>query len=906
MLPVRRAGAIPLVEVRSMILRPLLAVSAGLLLTLGATHPASGQEPSVPGQRAPSDPAEVPALRGIRVADGDIRLDGVLDEAAWQDAAVGGDFVQREPDSGSPASERTEVRVLYSPHAVYIGVRAHDSAPERIRGELARRDQTTQADEIAVYLDTYHDRRTAFMFAVNPRGAIRDVAYSGDAEYMADASWDPVWQVRTRVDSLGWTAEFRIPLTQLRFDVRNGTWGLQVHRRIHRNAELAYWAPYTRDVAGFVSRFGRVDELHGLSQPRRLELRPYAVMRGRQQPESNGSVWAPARQGSGDGGLDLQYGITSNFTLDLTVNPDFGQVEADPAIVNLTALESYLPERRPFFVEGSGFLSRYIAGGQPFYSRRIGRSPQGYAAPPAGGTVQMPEAAGILGAAKVSGKTSSGLGLGVLGAVTSDAHAVLRDGAGAIAGTEGVEPRTYSLFSRLEKDYRQGAHTIGGLVTALHREEMDATSFLARDAYLASLDGAHRIGTNRYSIEWNVSSSRVSGTTEAISLLQRNALRYYQRPRPDEVRPLYDSLRTHLSGYSASLTGSKISGTWRYSAWYERVSPGFSISDLGFQWEADEQSGGLNGRYVRSKPQGPFRNYEVALATMSRATTAGELVSLFFPFGYASATFRNNWRVFGNPMNIMWPGQCMTCLRGGPALATDAARVHYLGVSTDRRKPVSGALTVNGNSYFSTPRYMYSIAPTMYLRPSPVLNGSLGVSYAEAHNPSQWVGRMRVDDAPRYVVGALDQRTLQFTGRVNWTLSPGVSVEFYGQPFVSSGHFGAYREVVNPRSRSFAGRYRTFGSELSCDAQRCRGDVTGDGEPDFTFWKPDFNVRQVRSTMVTRWEYRPGSVLYVAWQHGRSGFDQDGAFGGVRDLGSLNGEPADNLLLIKANYWLSF
>jgi hypothetical protein len=892
----------------------LLPAVTGLLLLVGLTTTAFAQGKGGPsgaqGQGAASpaaavtDPSVARVLQGVRIADGDIRLDGVLDEAAWQGASALGDFVQREPHSGSPATERTEVRVLYSAHAIYVGVRAFDSAPDLIRGELARRDQATQADEIAVYLDTYNDRRTAFMFAVNPRGSIRDVAYSGDNEYMADASWDPVWQVRTTVDDLGWTAEFRIPVTQLRFDVRNGTWGLQVHRRIHRTAELVYWAPYTRDVAGFVSRFGRIDELHGLTQPRRLELRPYTVLRGRRQPESAGSTWTPARQASGDAGLDLQYGITSNFTLDLTVNPDFGQVEADPAIVNLTAFESYLPERRPFFVEGSGFLSRNIAGGQPFYSRRIGRSPQGYAAPPAGGTVQMPETAGILGAAKVTGKTSSGFGLGVLGAVTSEARAVLRDDAGSITGRAAVEPRTYSLFSRLEKDFRQGTHTVGGLVTALRRDDVEALSFLPTDATVASLDGAHRLGEKRYAISWNVSASHVRGSAGSMALLQRNALRYYQRPDASHLE--YDPERTSLSGYSLSISGSKVAGTWRYSGWYERVSPGFSISDLGFQWQADEQWGMLQGSYVRSKPQGPFRNYEVAVGANSTATTGGELVNLYFPFVYASATLRNNWRVFGNPMNIAWPGRCMTCLRGGPSLTTDAARVHYIGISTDRRKQVSGSLTVNGNSYFDSPRYMYSLGPTLHLRPSSVLNGSLGVSYAQAHNPSQWVGRMTVDNAPRYVVGSLDQRTLQFTGRVNWTLSPGVSVEFYGQPFVSAGSFPAYHEVANPDARRFADRYRTFGSELSCDAQRCRGDVTGDGAPDFTFWKPDFNVRQVRSTMVTRWEYRPGSVLYVAWQHGRSGFDQDGHFGGMRDLGALTGERSDNTVMIKANYWFSF
>jgi hypothetical protein len=889
-----------------MIIRFAIPVVVALLPALCVASPANAQVAAVPGARVPAvdNASAARVAHGVRIGDGDIRVDGVLDEAAWQGPPAGGEFVQRDPHSGSPASEHTEVRVLYSAHAIYVGVRAFDSAPEQIRGELVRRDQTAQADEIAVYLDTYDDRRTAFMFAVNPRGSIRDVAYSDDNEFMADPSWDPVWQVRTSIDSLGWSAEFRIPLTQLRFDGRNTTWGLQVRRRIHRTAELAFWAPYIREESGFVSRFGRIAELEGLTQPRRLEVRPYSVLRARQQPESGGSSYAPRRLGSGDAGLDLQYGITSSFTLDLTVNPDFGQVEADPAIVNLTAFESFLPERRPFFVEGSALLSRYIAGGQPFYSRRIGRSPQGWAAAPTGGTVQMPETARILGAGKVTGKTADGWGLGMLGAVTSEARAVLRDDAGAVHSHEPVEPRTYSLFSRVEKDFRQGRHTVGGILTGLRRDELESLSFLPAGAYLASADGAHRWGRDQYSLSWNVSASRVHGSTDAIRALQRNSLRYYQRP---DARHLdYDPERTSLSGYSASISGGRNSGTWRYNGWYERVSPGFNITDLGFQWQADVQRGGVQGMYVRSQPRGVFRNYDVNLGAMGYATLGDEITDFYFPFVYTGAVLRNNWRVFGNPMNIAWGGKCITCLRGGPSLRTEARRVHYLGITTDRRKQVSGSLTASGDSYFESRRSSFSLAPTLFLRPSPVLNGSLGLGYAAQNNPTQWVGRVNVAGEPRYVLGELEQRTLQLTSRVNWTLSPGVSVELYAQPFVSAGSFGAFREVVEPQARRFADRYHVFGSELNCAARRCEVDRDGDGTADFAFGRPDFNVRQIRSTMVTRWEYRPGSVLYVAWQHGRSGFDPDGRFGGVHDLRSLSGEPSDNTLLIKANYWFSF
>lgn len=879
------------------LLRPGLPATL-LLPALVLTAPADAAAQEV------DEPAEARSVRAVLVEEGEIRLDGHLDEEAWQRAPAGSGFMQREPESGAPSTEHTEVRVLYSVQALYVGVRAYDSESDRIRGELARRDQVTQADEIAVYLDTYHDRRTAFMFAVNPRGAIRDIYYSDDQEWGADASWDPVWQVQTSVDSLGWTAEFRIPLTQLRFDPANPTWGLQVRRRIHRNAEVAFWAPYPHEASGFVSHFGTVEGLAGLSQPRRLELRPYTLMRTRHRPEGEGILYAPRQQQGADIGLDLQYGLTADFTLDLAVNPDFGQVEADPAVFNLTAFETFLPERRSFFVEGSGLFNQFIAGGQPFYSRRIGRAPQGFAAPPPGGTVQLPEATRILGAAKVTGKTSGGFGLGVLGAVTSEARATLRDEHGAVHDHAPVEPRTYSAVARAEQDFRDGSHTIGAMATGLRRNEVETLSFLPAGAYLGGIDGVHRWRSNAYAVRWNLAVSHVHGSRDAILRVQRNPLRYFHRPDADHLE--IDTLRTAISGYSALIQGGKESGAWRYGGSYQRVSPGFDITDLGFQWQADDQFVWLQGGYVRSRPQWIFRTYEVALIANRRMTIGGETTMQVFPFVYASATFKNNWRIWGNPMNIGWPAQCVTCLRGGPAVRTEARRFHFLGLSTDRRQPVSAGLILNGNSTFGVRESVLNVSPTLYLRPSPVVNGSLGVGYSVRRNPAQWVSQRVVADSAHYVLGELDQHTVNLTARLNWTLAPTLSLEFYAQPFVTAGSYARFRGVGDPQARHFDERFRIYDDALMCEDGACAVDVTGDGSPDFGFARPDFNFRQLRSTAVLRWEYRPGSVLYVAWQHGRDDFARDGAFEPLGELNGLLGLPSDNTLLIKANYWLSF
>lgn len=846
-------------------------------------------------------------LQSHRVQEESVDLDGWLNEEVWQKADVASGFTQREPADGSPATERTEVRVLYTSGAIYVGVRAFDSQPEEIRAELARRDGQSQSDEITIYFDSYHDRRTAFEFTVNPRGSIRDVYYFGDSPENSDDSWDPVWEVRTAIDSDGWTAEFRIPLTQLRFDRGKTTWGFQVYRRIQRKAEEVYWAPYSKEASGFVSLFGTLEGFKGLSQPMRLEVRPYTVVNNRYRPESSGSLFAPRQQAQVDGGLDLKYGITSDFTLDLSVNPDFGQVEADPSVMNLSAFETFFPEKRPFFVEGSGLFSVGLPVGPLFYSRRIGRPPQGSAAAPAGGTVEIPEGTTIFSAAKVTGKSAGGLGLGIMSAVTAEEKATLRDSTAGKVGQEIVEPLTHYFASRIEQDFREGSHTIGTMVTAVNRRLTDDLDFLRSAAYVAEVDGVHRWHKNTYALRWQLAGSHLRGSRKAITAAQRSSLHYYQRPDAPHVE--VDTSRTSLSGYSLRLQAGKEAGRWQYGVDLERATPGFDLSDMGFERGAiDFDYVEVFAQYLQARPSWIFRNYSVRIGLQRQWTTAGEVVYNWFRPIRLQATFQNNWWVELSPMEVgSWSSFSVGALRGGPLLRRDAWRESWIGISTDRRKPLAMELWTWRGGQFGTRGIWYGFEPTLYIRPSDVLNVRVSIEYRRNRNPTQWVGRRTALDTTRYILAEIDRNTLSLTARLNWILTPTLSVEFYGQPFVSSGAYTRYKEVTAPRARKFNDRFRFYEDELVCaDDGQCNVDLDGDGGSDFSFNNPDFSFRQLRSTLVIRWEYRPGSVLFLAWQHGRQSFLRDGTFGGFRHMGDLFSEDSDNTFLIKLNYWFSF
>ena len=898
----------------------LLAFSSAPLRAQTAASPA-------PGAVAAAAAVDLEAPRSVRAAraTAPVRLDGRFDEPAWAAAEVASGFVQRGPDVGQPSTERTEVRVLYDDGAVYVAARMFDTQPARIQAPLARRDEpVTNSEWFNVVLDSYHDRRTAFRFGVNPAGLRRDVYHFDDGA--EDASWDAVWEVATTVDSLGWTAEYRIPLSQLRFnppaDGGEQTWGVQFFRYVSRRDEWSHWAPWLPTYAGFVSRFGELRELRGLGAPRRLELMPYTSARLDRQPDRPNDPFYSANQANASFGLDVKMGITSGLTLTGTINPDFGQVEVDPAVVNLSAFETFFPERRPFFIEGGdlfrfGYTQVFNGYGSPefFYTRRIGRAPQrGVDAP----FVDQPENSTILAAAKVTGRLPGGWTLGVMDAVTQREQARFADGAGAEEETP-VEPMTNYFTGRLRRDLNGGSTVVGAMLTGVHRDLSDdeLRPMLRGDAYVGGVDFEHSWARRLWTLSGYVSASRVSGSADAIARTQASSGRYFQRPDAEHLE--LDPERTSLGGTAAALAIRR-SGDWDMSVQLRQVTPGFEMNDIGFAPRSDLRSvATFLGRRV-PKPNALLREHSMAVYTTHAWNLGGD--NIFSDVGVGLfGRFHNLWHAglnFGGSHatkddRLTW---------GGPLGASPASFNVNAYFGSDPRKH----LTLTGSVFALQDAAGGSVRNagfTVGLRPRPSLQVRMGPSVEVVRNPDQYLFTAQDPAAAetfgaRYVFGRLQQTTFGFDTRVDWTFSPTLSLQLFAQPFVAAGDFRDFREFTTPGEAEYAvygqdrgtvctfqaGGRRSYGihptAAVPCPATAAEAEEDGMLMAD----DPDFNVRSLRGNAVLRWEYRPGSALFFVWQQERSGFEALGDFRAGRDVGRLFREPARNVFLVKATYWI--
>ncbi|HMH86408.1 MAG TPA: DUF5916 domain-containing protein, partial [Gemmatimonadaceae bacterium] len=532
-------------------------------------------------------------------------IDGRDDDPIWKTATAITGFRLFDPKEDGEPTLQTEAKIGYDAQNLYIFTRMFDAHPDSIISLLSRRDVKTQSEQIKIMIDSYHDRRTGYEFAVNPAGVKRDYYTYDDSR--EDITWDAVWDVATRIDSLGWTAEFRIPLSQIRYPkAAEHTFGIMIMRDIVRTSERDSWPLYRRSKSGIASQFGDLTGLRGLGSPRRLEVAPYVVSKNVSIPRLDGFGRAQKQTVGGD----LKYGVTSNLTLDATVNPDFGQVEADPAQLNLTAFETFLAEQRPFFLEGTGIFSFNGDASRMFYSRRIGRAPQlaGLVSDP---NADIPATTPILGAAKLTGRLASGTSLGTLFAVT---------GRQAVGATM-IEPQTEYAVVRVSQDFRNGESGIGTMLTVVNRQLDDASALrLRRQAVTGGIDMRHRFANGRYSLAASLAGSVVRGTAGAIDRTQRNAVHYYNRP--DAGLP-YDSSRTSISGTNLLLKADKVAGTFTYGASYERLSPGFETNDLGFLAQADQQTAQAYASIQSSQPRAFWRNASAQVYQVNQFTANG-------------------------------------------------------------------------------------------------------------------------------------------------------------------------------------------------------------------------------------------------------------------------------------------
>jgi hypothetical protein len=878
-------------------------------LCIGLLLPQAGQ--SLPDSTLIHTDGRVPpAITAIRTQQPP-RLDGVLDDDVWSRAVAVTGFRRDDPNDGQPAAERTEVRIVFDDRALYVGARLYDSQPDGISRRLNRRDTFEGFnDEFFVVFDTYHDHRTSFIFGVTPAGGRNDAIATGDSRNTLDDSWDPVWEARTTIDAQGWVAEMRIPFSQLRFSAgRDQVWGILLFRDIFRAGEAVDWPWTSQAEPGFASQFGHLLGLTDIPTPRRLEVLPYAVSQGTfTEGADPANPFNSGATGDYAGGVDLKYGISSDFTLDVTLNPDFGQVDADPAVVNLTVLETQFPELRPFFIEGSNILQFGVGGHSLYYSRRIGKAPsrsmEGSVA-----YVDEPVATTIIGAAKLSGRTQSGWSIGVLDAVTANEYAQLADVDGARFPDELIEPLTNYGIVRARKDFGDGSSQVGAFASTVHRDISDPSlDFLTRSAYSGGVDFLHRFQQNTYTVSGIVAFSHVRGDPAALDRVQRSSARYFQRPDQDHLA--YDPTRTSLSGALGLVSLSENNGNWTFNLGGGGSHPGFEINDAGIQFKVDNlvAFGGVARRWLQ--PGKVFRSARIGTDINTSMNFGGTVMRKAVTTRF-NGQLHSFWNL-GASVAFNATGRSDRATRGGPLMEIPALWNVGASVSSDSRKVVSFRAAL-ATMRRRDGTWAIDVGPRIHVR-SGALGFSLGSSYVRSRTEAFYVTQSADPTATgtyggRYVFGRLDRSTLDITLRADWAVSRNLTLQFYGQPLVDAGDYEGFKEFTTPSGYAFLEYGVDGASTIGYDDAANRYTVDADGEgaaAPITFSNPDFKVRSLRTNLVLRWEYRPGSTLFLAWSQDSFFVGPDPSFQPVRELGDISGDDQQNVLLLKVNYWLSY
>ncbi|MEO8564178.1 MAG: DUF5916 domain-containing protein [bacterium] len=819
----------------------------------------------------------------------------------WAAAQWSSGFLQRDPIEGRPATQATEVALAFDDEALYVAARLHSTNPAGIRSLVTRRDVESASEQLIVSLDTYRDRRTAFSFGVTSAGVRLDYYHPADDRTQRDYSYDPVWEAATARDSSGWTAEMRIPFSQLRFDnTADLSWGINVARRVPALNEESFLVLVPKSETGWASRFA---ELTGLTRPpttQRAELLPYVAASARLPSQRNPlNPFDDGRNIRQHTGVDLRLRLRSNVALEATLNPDFGEVEADPAEVNLGVFETTFPEKRPFFTEGRELLSG--GGASYFYSRRIGAVPRLSAS---GTFVDQPTSTTILGAAKLTGRTRGGLAISALAAVTGEESARGFDTLTALMDEQIVQPRTTFAVARAQQQFGQWGSTGGAILTAVTRQVPEGGALGAAyptRAITGGTDWNLRMKGGEYVLAFDAGFSRVTGDSSSILRLQRSSARYFQRPDAEHVE--VDPGRRALSGYRARAAISKEAGRhWLWGMNAEAVSPGFELNDAGQLSTADDLSGTADLTYRENLPGGLFQNYSVNVSAFGNRSFDGVTKVAEVPSIFANATLNNFWSISAH---YHWSPRTRstTVTRGGPAmLMPDNEHVTFdlrgnpgdrvvwsLGVDqlTDeigRRQEFHGGL-----AFRPAGRWQLSLSP----------------SVTRARDQRQYVATL--DGGPaatygaRYVFANIDRREVGVQLRANYSVTQDLSLELFVQPFVSIGAYHDLGEVVDPRQLELR-LYGTDGTVL--EKERSRYTIT-DGAARFTIADPDFTVRSLRGNAVMRWEWHRGSTLYVVWQQDRSARD---AFAHERlapTFEDLLHTPGEHRLAVKMSYWLS-
>ena len=796
-------------------------------------------------------------------------IDGAINEDAWNAVVWSSDFTQKDPDEGKPPTYQTKFKVMYDEKHLYVAIRALDNEPDLIQKRLSRRDGFA-GDRVNVIIDSYHDKRTAFAFTTTAAGVKGEEFISQNGGNWDD-SWNPIWFTNAKVDEKGWTAEMKIPFSQLRFGKsKEQIWGFNVNRTIFRLQERSLWQRIPNNQAGYISEAGELHGLKNLVAQKQLEIQPFTVLQYDKYPAEAGNPFRTGKDFTANVGLDAKIGITNDLTLDLTVNPDFGQVEADPGAIALDGFQIFFREQRPFFVENSNIFDYEFANGSDnlFYSRRIGRNPHRSASLTAGEFADEPQNSKILGAAKFSGKTRDGWSIGVLESVTGNEFAEIKQVNGNTR-EEIVEPLTNYFVTRVQKDFNERNSFIGGIFTATNRHLNGNFNELHKAAYSGGIDFQHNWHNRDYYVDGNIILSHVLGSAEAITATQKTLRHNFQRTDASHV--FVDPNKTSLTGTGGRLeVGKNGGGNWRYDGGLIWRSPELELNDVGFLRRTDEiiQFGNLN--YLWQIPTETYRNINLGFEQGSFYDFEGNLNRLRYEVK-GNFNWINNWSTnIGYGLNTNFFDNFY--LRGGPRFKRPNTAFMYLFLGSDTSKLFSFTL---GYSNRHTSENIVGrdrfVVRTNY-QPTDAFSMSLNIEYDNLYDRTQYVTASNFNTSARYILGRIQNETLTTTLRLNYSFTPDFSLQFYGQPFISKGTFTDLNYVLNPIAESIKDRISVYQSDqISLQDGHYSIDENRNGTVDYSFSNPDFSFVQLQTNLVARWEYIPGSELFFVWARGSAG-----------------------------------
>lgn len=833
-------------------------------------------------------------------------INGILDDDAWQSGSWAGDFTQQEPYNGRKESQRTEFNILFDDDNLYVAVKAYDTSPDSIVNRLTRRDQA-DGDLVGIILDSFHDLRTGFLFGVSSAGVKYDLMFSNDGQN-EDESWDPNWWVKTSINQEGWIAEMKIPFSQVRFEKNSGdVWGFDMARILYRNDETSFWQHIPRDAPGFIHMMG---ELSGLEQikPRKIfDVTPYTVAKAetfKADPEN--PFMAKGKLSTLNGGIDAKIGITNNMTVDLTINPDFGQVEADPSEVNLSAYETFFREKRPFFIEGNNITNFGLGLGDGdvgndnlFYSRRVGRNPHSYPELQDGWNADVPTQSSILGAAKLTGKTKNGLSIGFVEAVTAEEKAEIDTVGGRMFET--IEPLTNYLVGRVQQDLNDGKTIIGGIFTSTNRDlDANLSDLMHKAAYTGGADFTQYFKDKNWMVNLNAAFSVVEGSKNALLNTQKSSARYFQRP--DNNYTVLDSNRTSLSGSGGRMQVMKLNGHWNFMWATLWRTPGFETNDLGYIREADQILTVLWSGYNQWEPKGIYRSYNINADIYTVNNFGADWVSKGFEWN-ANMGLKNYWSVWTGG-NINSSSLSTGMLRGGPMMKLPGSINGRIGFSTDNRKKLVFEVYANGSRSKENNSRNLNTGVDISYKPTNYIVFTVSPGFSKSFSELQYVSRIESND--KYIFASIDRKTINTSFRLNLNLSPNLTFQYWGQPFVATGKYYDHKFILEPMADKYSNRFLTYSqSQISLSGDDYNIDENIDGTTDYSFGRRDFNIQEFLSNLVVRWEYNPGSSVYLVWSQTRSSSNNSGNLDFFNDLGDLfdtDDNKPHNVFLIKLSY----